>query len=227
MIEAIIFDKDGTLFDFQATWADVLVRLLDQIAPTAPMRAVAAEALGFDMKRRRFRPGSIVIAGTTGEVAQALAPVLSWEPQQIVDALDQVGTTAKQVAAVPLDTCLSELATTYSLGLVTNDSEGPARAHLEASGITHHFDFVAGYDSGYGAKPAPGQLLAFAAATGIAPARTLMVGDSTHDLIAGQRAGMVPVAVLTGVAGEAELSGLAEVVLPDIGHLAQWISKAT
>jgi phosphoglycolate phosphatase len=46
-----------------------------------------------------------------------------------------------------------------------------------------------------------------------------MVGDSRHDLIAGRAAGMPTLAVLTGVADEAELAPFADVVCPDIGHL--------
>jgi phosphoglycolate phosphatase len=50
-----------------------------------------------------------------------------------------------------------------------------------------------------------------------------MVGDSRHDLIAGRAAGMPVVAVLTGVAGADELAPVADAVLPDIGHLPDWI----
>ncbi|MEY3961435.1 MAG: hypothetical protein RIR14_2089, partial [Pseudomonadota bacterium] len=83
--------------------------------------------------------------------------------------------------------------------------------------------FVAGCDSGWGGKPAPGQLLAFAGRVGVDPVRSVMVGDSLHDLEAGRAAGMRRVAVLTGIAEAAELAPHADVVLPDIGHLAGWI----
>ncbi|MEC8197391.1 MAG: HAD-IA family hydrolase, partial [Pseudomonadota bacterium] len=76
---------------------------------------------------------------------------------------------------------------------------------------------------GFGAKPDPGPLLAFAEHTNLSPARVAMVGDSTHDLIAGRRAGMQTVAVLTGVAIEAELAPHADVVLPNIGHIPTWV----
>ena len=81
------------------------------------------------------------------------------------------------------------------------------------------FDFVAGYDSGYGAKPEPAMLLAFCRDSGIPADRTLMVGDSTFDLIAGSRAGMRTVGVLTGMASAAELVPYANVVIADIGEL--------
>ena len=51
-------------------------------------------------------------------------------------------------------------------------------------------------------------LLAFADAVGIAPARIVMVGDSTHDLHAGRAAGMQTVGVLTGLAGAETLAPL-------------------
>ena len=85
---------------------------------------------------------------------------------------------------------LSALGAGRVLGLVTNDSEAPARAHLEAHQITHHFNFISGYDSGFGSKPDPGQLLGFCAATGMRAEATAMVGDSRHDLQAGRAAGM-------------------------------------
>ncbi|MFU8883561.1 MAG: HAD family hydrolase, partial [Rhodobacterales bacterium] len=106
---------------------------------------------------------------------------------------------------------------------ITNDTEAGALAHLGAAGVLAHFDFVAGFDSGHGAKPDPDPLLAFCARTGLTPARVVMVGDSRHDLIAGRRAGMQTLGVLTGTALTADLAPLADAVLPDIGHIPAWI----
>jgi phosphoglycolate phosphatase len=50
-----------------------------------------------------------------------------------------------------------------------------------------------------------------------------MVGDSTHDLHAGRAAGMVCVAVLTGVADRDELAPHADVVLDTIADLPRWL----
>ena len=223
MIEGIIFDKDGTLFDFQATWTAPFRRLLEEVAPGA-LFAPAAEALGYDAGAGRFRADSLVIASTTGEVAWALAPVVGREPIDILETLDRIGTSATQVPAVPLRPCLSALREVGPLGLVTNDSEAPARAHLREADVLDLFDFVAGFDSGYGAKPDPGQLMGFADAVSLHPDTVAMVGDSRHDLLAAKAAGMVPVGVLTGVAVASDLEDLAEVILPDIGHLAEWLS---
>ena len=109
------------------------------------------------------------------------------------------------------------------LGVATNDAEAPALSHLDAAGVRARFDFVAGSDSGYGAKPGPGQLLAFCDRVGVAPAQALMVGDSTHDLKAGRAAGMRTAAVLTGMALADDLAPFADVVLPHIGHVPDWL----
>ncbi|WP_342071804.1 HAD family hydrolase [Yoonia algicola] len=82
---------------------------------------------------------------------------------------------------------------------------------------------MAGYDSGHGGKPAPGQLLAFCAETGLDADHCVMVGDSTHDLRAGRAAGMRTIGVLTGPAPREELLPLADVVLPSIGDIPGWL----
>jgi phosphoglycolate phosphatase len=227
MIDGVIFDKDGTLFDFRRTWAGWAARLVTETGAGRPGAAERmAEAIGFDLAAQDFAPDSPVIAGTAGEIAALLLPHLpGWGEARLLDRMNALAAAAELVEAVPLRPCLMRLrARGLRIGLCTNDAEAPAHAHLATAGVTDLFDFVAGYDSGHGAKPGPGPLLAFAAATGLAPGRVAMVGDSLHDLHAGRAAGMIPVAVLTGVAGHADLAPHAAVVLPDIGALEGWIA---
>lgn len=229
MINGILFDKDGTLFDFHATWSDWTQDLLQELSRGDSMRAARlAAVLGYDLTLCRFSPESIVIAHTPEEVASALLPHLPGQtPASLVARMNVISAAAPQVAALPLPPLLTDLrARGLRLGVATNDSESAAQAHLQAAGITDFFDFVAGFDSGHGGKPAPGMLLAFADRFGLDPREVLMVGDSLHDLIAGRAAGMRTVAVLTGLATEAELAPLAEAVLPDIGHLPVWLDSA-
>lgn len=225
-IQAIIFDKDGTLFDFEATWSSWARSLLLDLSAGDTARAeVLGEAIGFDFARSRFEDGSLVIAGTPGEIAEALLPhVPGASPLTLVARMNALAAVAPQAEAVPLAPLLGALrGQGLRLGVATNDAEGPARAHLEGAGVLTMFDFIAGFDSGHGAKPAPGQLLAFAEQMGLRPAQVAMVGDSRHDLHAARAAGMAAVAVLSGIADRAELQPHADVVLPDIGHLPDWL----
>lgn len=219
-IRAILFDKDGTLFDFQATWGAWAQALLQEFAAGDPARLDAmANAIDFDLASARFRPESPVIAGTGTEVVNLLSPVLpgvdtAWLEQRLAEAARD----APLVEAVPLRPLLQNLRDKgCKLGVATNDYEAVGRDHL--SDVIELFDFVAGFDSGFGAKPEPGMLLAFAQACDIAPRDVLMVGDSRHDLLAGQAAGMPTLAVLTGVATAEDLAPAADAVRPDIGHI--------
>lgn len=227
-IRGIIFDKDGTLFDFQATWSAWAQRLLlDLAAGDTDKAARLGEAIGFHTGAGCFAPDSPVIAGTPGDIAEALLPHLpEASPLTLIARMNGLAAEAPQVEAVPLAPLLTRLkAAGLQLGVATNDAEAPARAHLAAVGVEKLFDFVAGYDSGFGGKPAPGQLLAFAERTGLKPDQVLMVGDSRHDLHAGRAAGMTAVAVLTGLAAEGDLAPFADVVLPDIGYLPDWLRR--
>lgn len=224
MIDAVIFDKDGTLFDFRASWGAWTESLLGELAQGADLAALA-RALGYDRVTQDFATDSPVIAMTTPEIAEIILPLVPHLSREALNAsMNRLAAQAPMVPAVDLPAVLGALrARGLKLGLATNDTEAPARAHLTGAGVIELFDFVAGCDSGWGGKPAPGQLLAFVQACGLTPDRVAMVGDSLHDLDAGGAAGMYRVAVLTGIATADDLAAHADVVLPDISHLAGWI----
>lgn len=227
-ISGLIFDKDGTLFDFSATWEVWAYGFLMRISEGDQSRAAQlGRAVEFDLATRRFSPTSIVIAGTAGEVAETLKPFFpDMTMAGLLEKINLEAALAPQQEAVPLMPLLQELRSRgLALGVATNDAEAPARKHLAEAGVTQMFDFIAGYDSGHGGKPAPGQLLAFAQQSGLAPAEIAMIGDSTHDLQAGRAAGMTCIAVLTGPATHDALAPFADVVLPDIGHLPGWLDS--
>lgn len=225
-IRALVFDKDGTLFDFTATWGAWASGLLLRLAEGNRTHAAElADLIGYDFDNCRFDPDSIVIADTPDAIVDVLAPALPRLSEvELLTLLNDEAAKAPMVEAVPLQPFLSGLKQAgLVLGVVTNDAEAPAHAHLNAVGVRDAFDFIAGSDSGFGAKPEPGQLHAFCDAVGVAAKHAIMVGDSAHDLIAGRAAGMKTAAVLTGVAMADDLQPHADIVLPDIGHLPEWI----
>jgi phosphoglycolate phosphatase len=229
-IKGIIFDKDGTLFDFQATWGAWSRGFLSEESGGDPaLMHRLADALGYDLALNGFRPDSVVIAATTETVADRLLPLLPGVAKpDLLARMDGRAMTAPQVEVTPLVPLLTGLrARGLALGIATNDTEAPALAHLRHANIEGMFDFIAGFDSGHGGKPAPGQLLAFAAALHLNPADCVMVGDSLHDLHAARAAGMVAVGVLTGMADEATLDQSADVVLRSIADLPDWLDHQT
>ena len=226
LIKGILFDKDGTLFDFAKTWEAWANAFLTRLTQGDLARAtMIGAAVGFDLAANRFATDSIVIAGTPGEVVDVLSPyVPEMSKAALIDLLNEEASRAPQSEVTPLIPFLEVLrARGLALGVATNDAEAPALAHLNKAGVTHLFDFIAGFDSGHGGKPSPGQLNAFAKTVGLAPNQIAMIGDSTHDLIAGKAAGMTRIAVLTGMASADDLAPHADVVLPDISHLPNWL----
>ncbi|RWR49346.1 HAD family hydrolase [Sinirhodobacter ferrireducens] len=225
-ITGLLFDKDGTLFDFDATWGAWAQGMAFELAEGDPALAGRlAAAIGFDLRAARFERASPVIAGTVAEVAELMLPLLPrHDLQSLVATLDLGAQRAPQVPAADLPACLGGLkARGMRLGVATNDAEASARVHLQKAGVGAFFDYVAGYDSGHGAKPGAGPLLAFATAFALAPASVAMVGDSLHDMAAARAAGMRAVAVLSGPATRADLAGAADVVLDTIAELPDWL----
>lgn len=227
MIKGLLFDKDGTLFDFNATWG-VWTKgmLLDVADGDAAVLADLSQRLGYDLAGARFLPGSLVIASSAGELADVILEYVPGDRDALLAKMNADAAKAPQVEAAPLAALFTRLkADGLVLGIATNDAEAPAREHLRRAGVEDAFDFIAGYDSGYGAKPEAGQLAAFCDQTGVAPADCAMIGDSLHDLHAGRAAGMRCVGVLTGPAPESELGAAADVVLPSIADLPAWIAS--
>ena len=225
MLDAVIFDKDGTLFDFRLSWGAFTENLLAELATDAEMARHLGQVLGYDTASRQFTRTSPVISMTTPEIAAILHPHLKGiSLAQLNDRMAALSAEAPMVPAVPLRQVLTALkARGLRLGLATNDTEMPARVHLAGAGVLDLFDYVVGCDSGFGGKPAPGQLMEFLRRFDLAPARVAMVGDSRHDLDAGRAAGMHALAVLTGIATASELGPHADVVLANITGIGPWI----
>ena len=227
MVRGIIFDKDGTLTDFQATWEVGARIVFDALAgDDTDLKRAMGSAVGFDWDNGTFRPGSVGVTGPESAVLDALERVLvnadrSWLDDTYFSASAEV-IQAPAVELVPLFDRLSKAG--LVLGIVTNDTESSARALTAEFGLDDFLAFVSGSDSGHGSKPSPGQLLAFCDAANLPPSEILMVGDSHFDLEAADAAGMRSIGVLTGAATTADLEPWAEAVLPDIGHLPRWLA---
>lgn len=229
MIRGIVFDKDGTLFDFRATWGVWVQRLLHDLAPgDAAAAAALGRRIGFDPRDGGFAADGPLVSGTPEEILGALLPLLgdAWDLSRLTALAERHAAATPPVEVASLVPVLAELlARGLHLGVASNDSAASVETHLRTAGVRGAFGFVAGHDSGHGAKPDPGMLLAFARQHRIPPAAVVMVGDSRHDLAAGRAAGMCTVAVLSGPAPAEYLADLADAVLPDIGALPRWLSS--
>ncbi len=58
MIRGIVFDKDGTLFDFRASWGRWASGFIAQLARDQTHAATLAQAIGYLPQSNSFRPDS-------------------------------------------------------------------------------------------------------------------------------------------------------------------------
>lgn len=222
-VRAILFDKDGTLFDFQKSWSPWAAAVIARLSQddTSVAHAVA-EVLGFDIAEGQFLPNSFAVSSTPEEQIERLMPIFPHLSAD--DILTRMMSKMDVAVPVPVRDLTKTLdrfkARDIKMGVVTNDFEQTACTHLQHTGVRDAFDVVIGFDSGFGGKPAPDGCVAAARALGVAPAKTMMVGDSLHDLHAGRAAGMLTVGVLTGTAQRSELTPWADVVVQDISDIA-------
>ena len=86
----------------------------------------------------------------------------------------------------------------HRLGVVTSKMRHSARRGLRLFDLERYFEVAVFHDDVTRHKPDPEPLLEAARRAGVAPARAIYVGDSTHDVIAGHAAGMRTAAVLWG-----------------------------
>jgi pyrophosphatase PpaX len=86
----------------------------------------------------------------------------------------------------------------HPMAIVTSKAEEIARLTLEQAGLLHYMDAVIGVESSLRHKPDPEPVRVALERTGGEPARALFLGDSPHDIAAGNAAGVQTVAVAWG-----------------------------
>ena len=222
-IRGVLFDKDGTLFDFHGTWGPILREVAETLAGDRPgLVPGMLAAIGYREETGRFEAGSIAAAGNTFELADAWLGILGHADRDaMIRTLDGCFAKLGPERSIPV----TDLAVFFGmmksrgliLGIATNDVAASAEGTILRFGLSPHVDFAVGYDSGHGAKPGPGMAIAFCEATGLAPEEIAVVGDNRHDLEMGRGAGAgLLVGVLTGASAVADLAPLAHHVLADI-----------
>lgn len=229
-IQAVLFDKDGTLVDFHLTWVPPYRAAAEALAAGAGDASLAGRLLehgGYDQASGRFVADSPLASDTNRGIARHWLPLLvaaglRLQEDALYERLNHIFASTLEPAPVAgLQDVLERLAAHgMPLGVATMDTEGSARSSLASLGIAHHFGFVCGGDSGHGVKPEPGMVQAFVRSSGIAARHIAVVGDSPRDLAMARAAGAgLAVGVLTGASGAEALAPLADHVLASIATL--------
>jgi phosphoglycolate phosphatase len=225
-IRAILFDKDGTLIDVNATWIPIYREMLMDVFSTdlAGAEALMAKA-GYDKAADRFLPGSILAGGTTRQLVDTLWPGIDEQgAAEKVRLLDHGYTHLvrnRLTPLMPLEPIFTELrAMGLTLGIGTNDSHVSAKAQMAEAGVIEHFAGIIAADTVAVPKPSGNMIRSFAEITGLKPSAIAMVGDNHHDMEEARNGGAgLAIAVLSGNAAHEDIAHLADHTLASIAEL--------
>lgn len=217
MIEAVLFDLDGTLADTAPDMAQTVnvMRASRGLAPVA-----AATVRPHVSKGAR---GMIMAAFSIGADHPDF-PAMREEFLGLYPA-----NLCVQTRLFPgMESLLAHLEReSIAWGVVTNKFERFAKPLIDELGLGKRAAIVVGGDTCARAKPHPDPLLFAASAMGIAPGRILYVGDDERDVQAARAAGMPVVAAAYGYLGDGPPPSLwgADAIVASVAELEAWIRE--
>jgi phosphoglycolate phosphatase len=170
-VRLVVFDLDGTLVDSRQDLADSANALIAERGGTPlPVDAVTAMVgEGAALLVRR----ALTAAGLEPDVEAALPRFLELYDERLLANTRLYPGTREALDAVAGDAILA---------ILTNKPQRPTERLLVGLDIAGYFEEIIGGDTPLGRKPDPAGLAHLIAASGVAPAATILVGDSAIDL---------------------------------------------
>lgn len=225
-IRGVLFDKDGTLIDVNATWVPVYRHVLMELFGVDLAGAEALmEQAGYDRQAGKFRAGSTLAGGTTRQLVETWWPGLN-EPEiaaksHLLDHGYGQLVREKLTPLMPLEPILTELrGMGLKLGVATNDSHVSATNHMAHHGVIGLFDDIIAADTVAVAKPSGDMIRRFADFTGLPASAIAMVGDNSHDMEEARKGGAgLAIAVLSGNAAHEDIAHLADYTIASVAEL--------
>lgn len=215
---AVLFDLDGTLVDTLPDLADAIDAMRDAfgLPPIGP--CVVATYVGRGVE-----------ALVTRALAHGGGPATTVTAAQALDAFRQryrdCNGVRSHVYAGVIEGLQRWRKIVPRLAVVTNKTAEFTQPLLERMRLAPFFDVVVSGDSCERKKPDPEPLVFACARLGVAAPAALMIGDSIHDALAAQAAGVRMLAVPYGYHGEVAVESLpVEGVVPSIAASVDWVA---
>ena len=183
--KAVLFDLDGTLIDSIELILASMRHAFRARGSTVPSDAEWLEGVGIPLPTmfRRYAPDDQELAALIGAYREHQLE----HHDRMVRCYDAV-----------VDTVYLLRGRGHALGVVTSKADWLARRGLDHVGIAHLFDTIVGCDSCSRHKPHPEPVLTALERLGYRPEEAVFVGDSVHDIEAGNAAGVWTVGALWG-----------------------------
>lgn len=199
-IEAVIFDKDGTLEDSEVFLRELgqkRVRLIDAQIPGVGEPLLMA----FGIQENFLDPTGLMAVGSRRENEIAAAAYIAETGRSWLESLaiardafaeadrylkDIAGTSPLFAGSLEALKLLSEAG--LKLGILSADSTPRVQEFVKRHHLTAYIQLEQGADQGI-SKPDPALFIQACQSLGVEPASTLMIGDSAGDIEMGHGAG--------------------------------------
>ena len=233
----VIFDKDGTLVDFTATWVPLIRSrvqfLLEALGRDGDLETFLLRSWGIDPLSGSVDPrGPCPVSPRSEEIVIGTMALYQkgypWDEakQWVMKAFDQAdATTNRKTLLRPVDgiqTLLRRLKRDgYSLALATSDERRDTEVVLSSLGLETLFDALVCAGEVNPPKPHPEAILTLCHRLSIPPGETIFIGDTVTDMIMGKRAQVaLTIGIVEGgVTPRDELERVADVVFDSIRDL--------
>lgn len=214
-VEAIIFDKDGTLLShdhFVPIMQKRIELLLAQFKLSAPDQDKLTRILGLDPATNEIiQHGTMFIARADTQLLVELfltelgfrGPKMRAQVAEIFEQADEQVNLENHLRPFPgIPELLAKLKQNgVKIAIATHDSTSAAIRQLTVAKLIENIDLVIGLDYSENIlhKPSPSMFLTACTKFDISPGSAAVVGDSKNDVLMGVRGGAgVSVAVLSG-----------------------------
>jgi phosphoglycolate phosphatase len=178
MFSLVVFDLDGTLIDSIGDLSRAVNLVVSERGGRALIRDEVARMVGEGARLLVGR--ALAASGARPGEDEALARFL-----QVYDSL--LPGETRPYPGIP--DLLEKSAALARLAVLTNKPSEATAKILDAWGLSRHFAEIVGGDGPFRRKPCPDGLAHLAASAGVDARSTLMVGDSTVDLLTARAAG--------------------------------------
>lgn len=211
--DLLVFDWDGTLMDSAAHIASALQASFRDLGLPVPTTPAARHVIGLGLEDAMMYLNPGLDHARYAEVADRYR-VHFLAGDHAVELFPRVAT------GIP---ALNQEG--YLMAVATGKSRRGLDRSLTATGLQPYFHTSRCADEGF-PKPHPEMLEVIMEMLGTPPDRTLMIGDTTHDLQLAQNAGVSAVAVSYGAHLTQDLEGMSPLgCVGSFEQLLQWLKQ--
>lgn len=232
---ALIFDKDGTLIEFDAFWVSLSIKAIQQVLDGLNIQGELSNIIeAFGVHDGVTDINGVLCHGTYAQMGEIVYDILkkhnpSLSKEQITNLVE---------SSYKENVCFGEVKPTTpslknvleklkergkKLAVVTTDNEDVTRVCLNKLGIEELFDKIYTDNGHFPPKPNPFCANDFCEKFGLDKNKVVMVGDTMTDVRFAKNAGIKIISLAQKEENRAQLCDYADVIVDDLTKLLEII----